>query len=201
MLCIIMFPLPVNPHSTISDRCLSSLPTCDHLLIVGDFNVPDVNWSMLTGLSDFYSMLCDLVFVSNLTQLVNQPTLLQGNILDLVLTTLPNLVCNISVDQSCCRSHSDHYLVSFNAAGGSRDSKRPLREDFNFSKADLPGLENFLLDCSFDTCIHSSSVEEVWSELKGHIMHACILFVPKYRKSMKRYPAWFGSDIKHKLNR
>ena len=93
---------------------------------------------------------------------------------------------------------SDHYLVSFNAAVGSRDSKRPLQEDFDFSNADLPGLQDFLLDCSFDTCIHISSAE-VCSELKGHIMHSCSLIVPKYRKSKKRHLAWFGSDIKYKL--
>ena len=56
------------------------------LVIMGDFNLPDLNWSILSGHTDFSNHFCDLAFESNLSQLVDQPTHICGNILDLVLT-------------------------------------------------------------------------------------------------------------------
>lgn len=56
------------------------------LVIVGDFNYPDISWHSLTGDSVASKLFCDVVFDGNLSQLVNVPTHAWGNILDLVLT-------------------------------------------------------------------------------------------------------------------
>jgi len=53
---------------------------------VGDFNYPDISWTDLVGDTTCSNLFCELVFDSNLTQLVDVPTHVRGNILDLVLT-------------------------------------------------------------------------------------------------------------------
>ena len=66
---------------------LSNLITLrDHIILVGDFNFPDINWDTLSGSSLSSKSFCDFVFQNNLSQLVHSPTHLKGNILDLVLT-------------------------------------------------------------------------------------------------------------------
>ena len=85
--------------------------------MVGDFNLPDVDWSTLSASTDFSNQFCDLVFQHNLLQLVNNPTHVCGNILDLVLTNSDDMITSLSVDPIMSpHLQSDHYRVSFNIA-------------------------------------------------------------------------------------
>ena len=52
----------------------------DHLLILGDLNLPDVDWENYNGHTEF----CDKIFELNLEQLVDKPTHINGNILNIV---------------------------------------------------------------------------------------------------------------------
>lgn len=70
------------------------------LILLGDFNLPEIDWSNNRVLrqSDVYILLMDVVQDNFLTQLTNEPTR-DSNILDLVLTTSPDLVNNLLVVQ------------------------------------------------------------------------------------------------------
>ena len=74
---------------------------------MGDFNVPDINWSTLVGSTHFSNQFCDLVFDLNLSQLVDSSTHRQGNILDLVLTNIKDSIHSLTV------LNRDHQLISF----------------------------------------------------------------------------------------
>ena len=69
----------------------------EHLVIVGDFNLPDVCWPSLTGSTLVSNLFCDFVFESNLTQLIICPMHIEGNTLDILLTNNDSLVRNLSV--------------------------------------------------------------------------------------------------------
>jgi len=57
---------------------------CDHLsnlistnlpiIVVGDFNLPDINWSILSGSTTISHQFCEYIFNLNLNQLIDQPT-------------------------------------------------------------------------------------------------------------------------------
>ena len=88
---------------------LSNLITShDHIILVGDFNFPDVNWDTVSGSSLPSESFCDFVFQNNLSQLIRSPTHLKGNILDLVLTKL----IRESVD-SLCRDGADAQYMQY----------------------------------------------------------------------------------------
>ena len=53
------------------------------LIIAGDFNLSDIDWSTLTGGSAVANELCNITFELNLFQHIDQPTHIQGNVLDL----------------------------------------------------------------------------------------------------------------------
>ena len=77
------------------------------VLLLGDFNSPDINWSTLAGDSTASNNLCEFTFESNLVQLVDSPTHICGNILGLVLTNSPKHVTNLLV-------HPPDYQCVFN---------------------------------------------------------------------------------------
>jgi len=66
------------------------------------------NWENYQGHTEFSSHFCDRIFELNLKQVVNKPTHISGNILDIVLT-------KFSINQSEFNSHglsSDHFIIN-----------------------------------------------------------------------------------------
>ena len=91
---------------------------------------------------------CEFVFESNLTQHVNSPTHIRGNLLDLVLTNSPDHVTNLIVhppEYQCATS--DHYLITFTTNFKHLVSTPTTKEVFNYSKGDYNGLSEHLLSC------------------------------------------------------
>ena len=79
-------------------RCLFT-SSCLSVVVLDDFNCPDIDWPILSASSSFSNLLCDLVYDFNLTQCISQPTHIKGNILDLILTNSADIVSNVSVLQ------------------------------------------------------------------------------------------------------
>ena len=142
---------------------LTSLAQTDNLLlIVGDFNIPDVNWSLLSGSTHFSNQMCDFVFDWNLSQLFESPTHVKGNILDLLMTNHNDSIKNLTIlphDQSSNIVPSDHCVITFDTRlyTGRRftSSTSSCALVFDFPKADLDGLCSYLLDHDF---VHVSNL-------------------------------------------
>ena len=74
---------------------LSSSSEC--VIVLGDFNCPDIDWATLSGVSPLSLALCDFVFTHNFSQIIDCPTHIKGNILDLVLTNKEDLLNSVSI--------------------------------------------------------------------------------------------------------
>ena len=85
--------------------CIHSLPDGQDLLVVGDFNLPDINWKTLSGMGTHGRDFCDCVFEKNLTQVLLEPTHKLGNTLDLLLSNCPDRISSLWIDSA---SPSDH---------------------------------------------------------------------------------------------
>ena len=97
--CLVYTP-PNSPGEYLIDffNYLQSLNSAtDNLLLLGDFNFSDVNWDSLCGLSPASAKFCDIIFNLNLSQLICKPTHIAGNMLDLILTNIPNHIFNVNV--------------------------------------------------------------------------------------------------------
>jgi hypothetical protein len=113
------------------------------VVIVGDFNYPNINWNNLHGNStkdnDFINLTLDCFF----EQLVDKPTRV-NNILDLVLTNAAMKVTNLTVGEQI--ANSDHNLISFHlnincALTESKLVKRNIKKaNFNKIKKCLSGM-------------------------------------------------------------
>ena len=89
---------------------LSRYPTND-CIILGDLNLPEIDWDTLTANSEAGKSICDCFFKFNIHQIIREPTHIKGNLLDIVATNNPQLLSNIHIDSTSQRS--DHYLISF----------------------------------------------------------------------------------------
>ena len=83
------------------DLSISTLPSNCHIILAGDFNLLDVNWSKKFVFpqccySTFSTQLINISQDYNLHQVVTSP-IRENNILNLVFTNVPFLVQNASI--------------------------------------------------------------------------------------------------------
>ena len=107
-------PPPTISYLSLFDY-LASVAVNKDLILLGDFNSPDIVWPSLSSDSHSSLMLCDFAFDNSLLQLVHESTHEKGNILDLVFTSCPACISNIEVHSNIypLLVSSDHYPITF----------------------------------------------------------------------------------------
>ena len=120
--------------------------TYSHLLIMGDFNCPLINWSTLSSPnSGFSQSLLHLTIKLSLTQHVSFPTKfrpgLSPSCLDLIFTNEPSMIDTVRSLPPLGKS--DHVVLSwdFVCEWSTSTSSLPSR---NFAKADFNLLRSYL---------------------------------------------------------
>ena len=173
-----------------------------HLVLLGDFNLVDVNWDSLCGQSPFSSDFCDAVFALNLTQMIDDPTHIAGNTLDLVLTNVPDNILNVRVhSEQPLPIPSDHYVITLDFCSSSNnDCDHRATPILNYSKGNYEDLCHFLHNFDFTPCFMSEDIEFIWSYLSNTIKDAIPHFVPLTVIKPSSQPVWFNSDIRHHIN-
>ena len=130
---------------TLSRLTAKSLPD---IVLTGDFNLPDLVWDEEDGYSlkpspaydtEVNTKLLDIINDHSMFQHVKQPTR-KGNILDLVLTTNPNLVENVQV----VNGMSDHDAVLVDITLKPSINRKQPRKVFLFKKGDIESARNDL---------------------------------------------------------
>ena len=125
-------------------KSLHSIPTHSHRILLGDFDITDVDWCTLSSTSSSTSISTSPASAFarqhthlNLFPLVEVPTHLQHNILHVVFSSQPHLLSNSSVSPS----PSDYMPVFINLSSSTNISVSPVpRFRWNFSRADVDGL-------------------------------------------------------------
>ena len=204
---VLVYVMSISPASNFTYNSevflyLESIASHSHVVIIGDFNLPDISWPSLTGQSPPSIAFCDLVFWYNLTQFVDFPTHSMGNKMDLVQSSSNKMVCNLYRVSSQFLS-SDHSTFSFKVliVNTKHIKKACKRSFFDFNKTDFDGLSSFLRDMNFGPLFQLYDVEFVWSFLKKAMLYSISLFTPQIRVRTHPYPVWFHSDVRHELNK
>ena len=171
------------------------------LVVVGDFNLPHIDWLTLQGSCPSKQAFCDVVFDCNLSQLVGQPTHTTGNTLDLILTTKPAVFEALRVHSaSDCPLSTDHFMLSFGLQGEAsllRHSSCTTSVVFDHSMANWEGLCNYLLDQDFSILYEYEDVELIWGAIKQVVISAMDIYTPKVRLRRHQFPKWFSPHLCH----
>ena len=96
---------------------------------------------------------------------------------------------------------SDHFIISFTVTPFSLPSlqNEPIYV-FDYPKADLLGLCDYLLSSDISLCLSLNDIELVWSTLKNLIYLAMNLFIPKVRLRSHQRPKWITPTLQHDVN-
>ena len=199
--CLYIPPSSPEPYITEVLSALDHLPYGHHTIILGDLNLPSIDWSTLSASSHLGTLFCEKIFSLNMLQLVNKPTHTHGNILDVVIATHPDQIHNLKVHDSISNSRSDHYLITLNTIISKPTTQKiSPRKIFLYSKADLSSLSHHLSLVN-NPLAYITDINNGWSQLKSLIVQACHTFIPQIKLCSYPSPRWFNSDIRHALNR
>ena len=206
IVCLYIPPNCCDDYQQETLRSLQLLPSDCDVILTGDLNAPDINWTTYCGNSSFSLSLCNLFCSHNYIQMVSTPTHRQGSTLDLIITNSPHRLLNLCVDPTGQSLKSDHYLVNADIASSSSCTNIPsqgVTYTLNYSKADMPGLIqylNYTLVCR-SLILPLRSADTVWAELMQAILDSSRKYIPRIRIPSKPTPRLFISAIKYQLNR
>jgi len=147
VICCIVYAPPnatIKYHTNLTSYLATITSQSDPVIIFDDFNMPDINWSTLTGSSIVSNNFCEFVFQSNLDQVVTSPTHKHGNVLDLVLTDSAESIVDLIVhplEYQCISS--DHHLITFNTCYKYTTSKPVTKKIFNYARGDFVSLNEY----------------------------------------------------------
>ena len=172
----------------------------------GDFNLGEINWDSLSlelgcRKPTISCQLLDLICDFSMEQMVKEPTR-QDRILDLFMTTHPNLV----VQSIVCPGISDHDgipLIDMKTKPVTEKQKQ--RKNFLFRKANMNELTQSLKTVSDETIAQSKqpniTVDDWWNAFKSGIHKAMDTHIPSKLSSSKYRTPWINQPIRRELRR
>ncbi|CAB4021357.1 Hypothetical predicted protein, partial [Paramuricea clavata] len=166
----------------------------DQIIICGDFNLPDIDWS--TGIASssesLHNYFTKFVKDNYLWQLVNFPTR-NNNILDLILTNIPDKIHNLHGYDDIIST--DHKLIGFDL--DLRVPKKPdiKRSVYNFKRADWSSLNNSLQNTSWDQCFVPNDVDASLSNWCAVFLTVVNQHVPKSKTRNIHDHPWIDKEL------
>jgi hypothetical protein len=188
--------------------CLSYLcNTSDTIVIVGDFNLPCIDWSSAYAPDDMiHSDFLKFCSKNGFANFVDSPTR-NANCIDLVLSNDQQLISSICTTSPFCTS--DHFMVNFSVILKPHDQAMAGTARYDFEHADYDAIQADLFSHPFHFNVFpSGSSEEIWSQFITPIMKAIDKHVPlkkgHYSKSVKagskKYPRHITRAFNKKKN-
>ncbi len=174
--------------------CISALCTIPFTsVVVGDFNLPEIDWGTFVCPEDgVHNVLLDCFLSNSMTQFVTHPTRDQ-NVLDLVLCSDENNIADVLV--STVPFPSDHYSVSFSINSVFPSTEPRFVKDWK--RADYDGISAFLSCHNWNALFEHCKDVEAFNEVFLGVMRICIdKYVP-----LRKLKRGFGFRLPRKLRK
>ena len=191
---------PNSPQSTTTSFILhihNFTNSKNTLIITGDLNHPEIDWTSLTGNSFTGDAICDCFFKLNLFQLINEPTHIGGNTLNVIASTHPQLVFNVSITPPPDFIKSDHYFLAVTLQTHTVPKRTTQKTVWLYQNVDLVKLQEY--QQTTNLVLPHDNTNTAWYHLSNFILQLRSKFVPAITTNSSS-PRWFNSKIKHDLN-
>ena len=138
------------------------------LVLVGDFNFPDICWKYNTAEWDQARRFLECAGDNFLMQLVREPTR-EGAVLDALYVNREGLVDDVVVGGRL--GHSDHEIIEFSIL---RDARRGGSRTaiLEFQRADFVLFRHLLDRIPWETVLKGIGVQEGWTLFKKEVLMA-----------------------------
>ena len=154
-----------------------------HILLMGDFNYPNIDWNNWTTKSEntesqeFKFIEC--IQDNFLCQYIQEPTRARGNntpnLLDLIFTNEKNTVNNIKYQSPLGKSDHSVLTFKFNCY---TILKNYVRTNLYFSKAYYESIKKELKDIDWETMLKYKNINEQWLYFKDVTKNLIDKYVP-----------------------
>ncbi|GAB0192596.1 hypothetical protein GRJ2_001724900 [Grus japonensis] len=138
------------------------------LVLMGDFNHPDICWRDNTAEHRQPRSFPECVNDNLPFQVIEKPTR-RGAMLDLVLTNKEGLVGNVKLKGSF--DYSDHEMVEFKILRAVRRAHSKLTA-LDFSRADFGFFRDLLGRIPWDKVLEGREAQDSWLVFKGHLLQS-----------------------------
>ncbi|KAM6317421.1 uncharacterized protein O3Q21_008449 [Podargus strigoides] len=158
------------------------------LILLGDFNHPDVCWKMSTASCRQSKRLLECLDDNFLTQKPDSPT--QGEaILDLMVTNVSEFIRDVKIGGSL--GCSDHALLQFTVLRCMSHMRSTVRT-LNFRKTKFQLFKELVNRTPWETALKDKGAEQSWLIFKEAFHRAQELSIPRCKKLGKegKRPAW-----------
>ena len=172
-----------------------------HVLICGDFNLPDIDWVHELSLPNPNStshLFVECLRDCFLTQHVMQPTHRRGdqqaNIMDLILTNEDNMIEDLRYEAPLGKSHHCSLVFKFRCYAEYKSSNV---KTFKYAKGDYEKLRALVRECDMSV-VEDMPMEEGWRYLEDNITTAMNKSIPKSNRNegphnRSNIPMWMNN--------
>lgn len=208
---IAVFYRPPSANNTWINQFIEFIDICsyDKVIIVGDFNLPNITWIDGSGFTDSNPTLftfCEKLIDKNIFQLINQPTR-GNNTLDLLLSSFVEGVTNIHLtDSEGVALCSDHKALTFDLQIKYKSKTNNNQQAYNFKKANFNELREKLraspLPTSYDyDHINETTIDVIWTEWLNEFLSKVDLCIPKRKPRKFVPPPWIDGEVTHAIRK
>ena len=181
-----------SPNSTVENNnrlndFIRSIP--EHSIIVGDFNFPSIDWELMSGNSQARDFL-DAIEEKFLTQHVDFPTHDGGNLLDLVLSNIPQRI--ISVSDCGKLANSDHSII-MTEIEATLTTHTPNHSIWNFKHARFEEMRDILRNIQWREIL-INDIETDWNVFKSTLTAICNQYIPMKTIKEIKQPPWLKRE-------
>ena len=174
-------------------------PTKDKIVLVGDFNLPSIDWtneSCSTDESHISSKFLNVVHEYYLKQFISDPTHYRAEqkptLIDLLLSNDTGFIIDIS--QSAPFGMSHHNVISFTLALNHAIIDLPPITKHMLEKGDYDGMRSYLNDVDWDSFFsEEDDVSIIWDKIENEIITAKNKYIPT--KTFKRKSANYKQKV------
>ena len=194
-------PPDANNLNDCRSLCDNLLPNYEQIIIGGDLNFPNITW-----MESNYAGFCDILDDYFMSQLCLLPTR-DFNILDLLITNLPELVSISDVrNPSILGMSSDHRIIQFKISVSLNPIVQTKRLVFDYKRADFDGLRHRLMEANISSLLSrnggESSIDADWLIWKEIVRMSAIRdHIPSKHVNTRRTPPWITPNILHQIRK
>lgn len=167
----------------------------NRIILLGDFNLPNIDWSSSTGVLNPASQpIRDLANLFHLTQ-INNVVNDRNVLLDLVFaSSQPDIGVGKSIDPLLpVESHHPALEIGFTYDSTTASSLNRIFV-FDFRRSNLEGIFDWIQDWYYPT--EEDNCEAAFAEFCGSLGEVIKQFTPKEQQGKSLYPRWFSHELK-----